>query len=157
MATGLPKSKANGHAEYQHNHQAGGELRLDYDGKRSVSKIIADCPRAKLTVAQSPKHLDGWTNRLYFADNFEILGTLLDDPAVRGKVSLIYIDPPYSTNSVFESREQKFAYHDLLSGAKFVEFLRERLIVLRELLSERGSIYVHLYGKRHVLIKMDID
>ena len=157
MATGLPKSKAKGHAEHQPGHQACGQIRLDYEGKRSTSEIIANCPRAKLTVAQSPKHSDGWTNRLYFADNFEILGTLLDDPAVRGKVSLIYIDPPYSTNSVFESREQKFAYHDLLSGAGFVEFLRERLIVLRELLSERGSIYVHLDENMAFPIKLIMD
>jgi len=76
---------------------------------------------------------------------------------VRGKVSLIYIDPPYSTNSVFESRDQKFAYHDLLSGAAFVEFLRERLVVLHELLSERGSIYVHLDENMAFSMKVVMD
>jgi len=110
-----------------------------------------------LTIAQPPQLSHGWANRLYFGDNLEILGTLLDDPAVRGQVSLVYIDPPYSTNSVFESREQKIAYHDLLSGAAFVEFLRERLILLRELLSERGSIYMHLDENMAFPMKIVMD
>ena len=110
-----------------------------------------------MTVAQRPKLSHGWANRLYFGDNLEILGTLLDDLAVRGQVSLVYIDPPYSTNSVFASREQKIAYHDLLSGAAFVEFLRERLILLRELLSERGSIYLHLDENMAFPMKIVMD
>jgi adenine-specific DNA-methyltransferase len=144
MATGIPKSKSNSSTESQHHHRRDDRVHLDYEGKRSASEIIANCPRAKLTIAQPSNHSPDWTNRLYFGDNLEILGTLLDDPTVREHVSLVYIDPPYSTNSVFESREQKIAYHDLLSGAAFVEFLRERLILLRELLSERGSLYLHL-------------
>lgn len=81
----------------------------------------------------------------------------MDDAAVRGQVSLIYIDPPYSTNSVFESREQKAAYDDLLVGAAFVEFLRARLILLRELLSEQGSIYVHLDENMAFPMKIVMD
>lgn len=157
MATGIPKSKTNGLAENSHSQRMYSRLHLDYEGKRSAAEIIANCPRAKLTVAQPPKHSHGWANRLYFGDNLEILGTLLDDPLVRGQVSLVYIDPPYSTNSVFESREQKIAYHDLLSGAAFVEFLRERLILLRELLSERGSIYVHLDENMAFPMKIVMD
>lgn len=157
MATGLPKSKANGCAEHQHRQHMREEIRLDYEGKRSPSQIIASCPRAKLTLAQPAKQPHGWVNRLYFGNNLEILGTLLDDPSVRGKVSLVYIDPPYSTNSVFESRDQKFAYHDLLSGAAFVEFLRERLVLLYELLSQRGTIYVHLDENMAFPMKVVMD
>jgi adenine-specific DNA-methyltransferase len=157
MATGIPKSKTDGLVENHHDQRTGGELHLDYAGKRSATEIIASCPRAQLTVAQPPIHSDGWANRLYFGDNLEILGSLLDDPAVRGQVSLVYIDPPYSTNSVFESREQRMAYDDLLSGAAFVEFLRERLILLREMLSERGSIYVHLDENMAFPLKIVMD
>jgi Adenine specific DNA methylase Mod len=157
MATGIPKSKANGSGQHQHDEHTGGELHLTYEGKRSASEIIADCPRAKLTVAQPAKLSHGWTNRLYFGDNFPILGSLLDDPAIRGQVSLVYIDPPYSTNSIFESRQQKVAYHDLISGAAFVESLRERLILIRELLSDRGSIYVHLDENMAFPMKIVMD
>ncbi|HTX20861.1 MAG TPA: site-specific DNA-methyltransferase [Candidatus Aquilonibacter sp.] len=157
MATGIPKSKTNGSVENRHDQRTSGQFNLDYEGKRTASEIIADCPKAKLTVAQPPRHSQGWANRLYFGDNVEILGTLLDDSAVRGQVSLVYIDPPYSTNSVFESREQKIAYHDLLSGSAFVEFLRERLVLLRELLSARGSIYVHLDENMAFPMKIVMD
>ena len=157
MATGIPKSKANGSEQNQNDGLSGGELHLSYAGKRSTSDIITNCPRAKLTVAQSSKQSQGWTNRLYFGDNFPILGSLLDDPAIRGQVSLVYIDPPYSTNSVFESRQQKAAYQDLVSGAAFVEALRERLVLLRELISDRGSIYVHLDENMAFPMKIVMD
>ncbi len=157
MATGIPKSKTNGSGQSQHDEHTDGELHLSYEGKRSIFEIIADCPRTKLTVVQPPKISHGWTNRLYFGDNFPVLGSLLDDASVRGQVSLVYIDPPYSTNSVFESRQQKVAYHDLVSGAAFVESLRERLILLRELLSDRGSIYVHLDENMAFPMKIVMD
>jgi adenine-specific DNA-methyltransferase len=59
-------------------------------------------------------------------------------------VRLVYIDPPYATKSIFQSRQQTDAYSDLLEGAHYIEFLRARLILLRELLADDGSIYVHL-------------
>ncbi len=157
MATGLPKSKANGRAKHVHNPLSGGAIHLEYEGKRSSAEILANCPKANLTLMQPAKHSHGWVNRLYFGENLSVLGTLLDDPTVHGKVSLVYIDPPYSTQSVFESRDQKFAYHYLLSGAAFAEFLRERLVVLHELLSDRGSIYVHLDENMAFPIKVVMD
>jgi adenine-specific DNA-methyltransferase len=157
MATGIPKSKTEGVEESPRHSQKDARFYLDYEGKRSASEIIANSPRAKLILARPRICSEGWTDRIYFGDNLEILGTLLDDPAVRGQVSLVYIDPPYSTNSVFESRSQKVAYHDLISGADFVEFLRERLILLRELLSDRGSIYMHLDENMAFPMKIVMD
>jgi adenine-specific DNA-methyltransferase len=157
MATGIPKSKTDSSGRSQPSEQTGGELHLSYEGKLSTSEIIANRPRAKLTIAQPARLSHGLTNRLYFGDNFSILGSLLDDPAIRGRVSLVYIDPPYSTNSVFESRQQKVAYHDLVSGAAFVESLRRRLVLLRELLSDRGSIYVHLDENMAFPLKIVMD
>jgi adenine-specific DNA-methyltransferase len=86
-----------------------------------------------------------------------VLAALAKDPAVRGKVRLIYIDPPYATKSVFQSRNQTDAYKDLLEGAHYLEFLRERLILLRELLAEDGSIYVHLDDNMAFLAKAVMD
>lgn len=157
MATGIPKSTIAGSLENQNDAPIGGQIHLSYEGKRSVPEIIANCPKAKLSLAESSQYSQGWTNRLYFGDNFPILGTLLDDSAIRGQVSLIYIDPPYSTNSVFESRQQKVAYHDLISGAAFIESLREKLVLLRELLSDRGSIYVHLDENMAFPMKIVMD
>jgi adenine-specific DNA-methyltransferase len=96
-------------------------------------------------------------NRLYYGDNLLILSDLLGDDCVRGKVRLVYIDPPFATQSAFETRSQSHAYEDLLAGANYVEYIRERLIFLRELLSSDGSIYVHLDQKMAFAIKIIMD
>jgi adenine-specific DNA-methyltransferase len=96
-------------------------------------------------------------NHLYFGDNLPVLAALLDDPDVRGQVRLVYIDPPFSTRMVYQSRALADAYSDLLCGGSYVEFLRERLILLRELLANDGSIYVHLDGNMVFHIKVIMD
>lgn len=100
---------------------------------------------------------NGWANKLIFGDNLQVIKSLLDDPDVKGQVKLIYIDPPFATKQEFRGSQDQKAYQDKIAGAKFVEFLRKRLVFLRELLSEDGSIYVHLdYRKKHyVKIVMD--
>lgn len=129
---------------------------LVYPGKKSAVDILGTKPAEVKPIwppADHAKHV----NRLYFAENLGVLSLLSKDPDVAGKVRLVYIDPPYSTNSVFQSRKQTHAYADLLTGAAYLEFMRERLILLRGLLSEDGSIYVHLDQKMafHVKILMD--
>ena len=85
------------------------------------------------------------------------MARLRDDPKVRGNVRLIYIDPPFATGSVFQSRSLQDAYDDSLVGAQFVEFLRERIIILHDLLADDGSIYVHLDRKMAYPIKLIMD
>jgi len=96
-------------------------------------------------------------NKFYYGDNLPLLTHLLDDPTVCGKVRLIYIDPPFSTNGVFKSRSQNDAYQDLLRGAEFIEFLRQRIIVMRELLASDGSLYLHLDANMVFPIKLILD
>ena len=96
-------------------------------------------------------------NRLYFGDNLPILARLLREPDVRGRVKLVYIDPPFSTDKVYKSRKQTEAYSDTLVGAHYIEFLRRRLILLRELMAEDGSIYVHLDQNMVFHIKVVMD
>jgi adenine-specific DNA-methyltransferase len=81
---------------------------------------------------------------LIFADNRGVLAALAKDEAVCGRVRLVYIDPPFSTRSAFQSRKLDHAYEDILAGAEFIEFLRERLVWLHKLLADDGSLYLHL-------------
>ena len=118
-------------------------ITLSYEGKKSESMILATLP-ARLEPDSSEGVKGATRNRLYFGENLSVLANLMNDPNVRGKVRLVYIDPPYATKSVFQSRQQTDAYTDLLEGAHYIEFLRERLILLRELMADDGSIYVHL-------------
>jgi adenine-specific DNA-methyltransferase len=85
------------------------------------------------------------------------MSDLLHDKTVTGKIRLIYIDPPYATNSVFQTRKQQDAYTDLLTGNDYVSFMRERLLLMKELLADDGSIYVHLDCKMvfHIKVLMD--
>lgn len=105
---------------------------------------------------------------LLHGDNAEILRSLLQNHGMGGKVDLVYIDPPFSTNSVFRIGSNRtatvsshlnddIAYVDLLSGADFLEFIRERLILLRELMSEQASIYLHIDYKIGHYIKVLMD
>jgi adenine-specific DNA-methyltransferase len=96
-------------------------------------------------------------NRLYFGDNLSVMNDLLHDNSIKGKIRLIYIDPPYATNSIFQTRKQQDAYTDLLTGDDYVSFMRDRLLLLKELLADNGSIYVHLDNKMvfHIKVLMD--
>lgn len=92
----------------------------------------------------------------------------MDDPNISGKVQQIYIDPPFSTQQEFRSGNGRtstisasendiLAYADKLRGAEFLEFLRQRLILLRELLANNGSIYLHIDCKVGHYVKVLMD
>lgn len=95
--------------------------------------------------------------RLYHGDNLIVLRELLGDSAVRNRIKLIYIDPPYNTGADFENRTQEFAYSDRFTTEEYISFMKERLVIMRDLLSEDGSIYIHLDSNMvfHVKILMD--
>lgn len=137
-------------------------MQITYDKKKHEKDILQETAKAKLKVVSGK----GSKNKLIHADNLSALKTLLDDYA--GKVDLIYIDPPFATNEHFKIGEDRantisksngdtIAYSDILVGAEFLEFLRERLIFLRELLSERGSIYLHIDYKIGHYVKLIMD
>lgn len=111
---------------------------------------VIDITRAQRRRAQEdfvrlwPSSSADRKNRLYWSDNIDALGALRCDRAVAGKVRLVYIDPPYATNSVFQSKSMKPAYADVLTGERYLSFLRERVAALRDLMADDGSMYVHL-------------
>ena len=137
-------------------------MRIVYDNKKTERDILQRTARAELRAVSGT----GAKNKLIRADNLAALKTLLENYA--GKVNLIYIDPPFATNGHFKisgarantvssSNGGAIAYSDTLIGADFLEFLRERLIFLRELLSERGSIYLHIDYKIGHYVKLVMD
>lgn len=94
-------------------------------------------------------------------DNLLALRELLADQQgpnrlTRGKIKLVYIDPPFATRQDFMKDKEK-AYRDKVLGAQFIEFLRKRLILLREVLADDGSIYVHLDWKKVHYLKAVMD
>ncbi len=105
-------------------------------------------------------------NQLILGENRAALHSLLPD--YRGCIALIYIDPPFATNSQFRigngraatisSRHaDPVAYTDHLRGDAYLDFLRERLVLLRELLSANGSLYLHIDYKVGHYVKVLLD
>ena len=139
------------------------EYELIYADKEREEDVLADTmavPLQKVKTFRNGKNSNGWTNMLIFGDNLQVLKTLLQmkhegnlkNADGSSGVKLIYIDPPFATRQEFRGSQDQKAYQDKIAGAIFLEFLRKRLIFLRELLSENGSIYIHLdqIGRAHV-------
>ena len=147
------------------------EYELVYAGKMRKEDVLADTEEAKPVPLQIEKVFNGkkyplyskdWHNLLVFGDNLQILKTFNENKdtlvknKIKGKVKLIYIDPPFATTEDF-SRGAIRSYADDRRAAEFVEFIRRRLIVARELLADDGSIFIHLDWKKAHYIKLVLD
>jgi adenine-specific DNA-methyltransferase len=118
-----------------------------------------------------------WFNRLIYGDNLLAMAALLagedDTPSLRGKIDLIYIDPPFDSKADYRTKitlpggdvEQKptvieqFAYSDTWADgtASYLAMIVPRLCLMRELLSDRGSIFVHLDWHVGHYVKVILD
>ena len=113
---------------------------------------------------------NGWINKIFWGDNLQVMSHLLKE--YRGKIDLIYIDPPFdskadykkkikmkntgtalSDTSTFEEKQ----YGDIWTNDEYLQFMYERFILIRELLSERGSLYVHCDWHKVHHLRMVLD
>jgi adenine-specific DNA-methyltransferase len=160
MATGVARTQRNKDLPTisQPSTPANTDITLSYDGKREERDILHTPPAVTRNIWSGNIDTNGKaSNYLCYGDNLPILAAMLRNQGIRRQVRLVYIDPPYATRSIFQSRQQETSYEDLLEGAYYVEFMRERLILLRELLAEDGSIYVHLDKNMAFHIKLVMD
>lgn len=145
------------------------EYELSYYGKQTAEAILADVdpvPLQEVSNFNTPADYEGWQNKLIFGDNLQVLKRLIEDKK-NGKlknadgtdgVRLVYIDPPFSTRKDFKvSGEDQKAYQDKVAGAEFLEWLRRRLILLKEVMADDGSIYVHLDYRKGHYVKVLLD
>lgn len=142
------------------------DYKLVYKGKARKEDIIANTPAAPLQKIRSfnsdNKFENDWSNMLIFGDNLLALKSIYEDQLgpniykTKNKIKLIYIDPPFATKQDFMKDREK-AYQDKIIGAQFIEFIRKRLILLREILANDGSIYVHLDTKKSHYLKAIMD
>ncbi|BAU22778.1 hypothetical protein THC_0380 [Caldimicrobium thiodismutans] len=116
---------------------------------------------------------EGWRNKLIWGDNKLIMSSLLEKFA--GKINLIYIDPPFATGADFKFRIQvgeeaeeitkehsiieEKAYRDTWGKGldSYLQMMYERLVLMKELLAENGSIYVHLDWRVGHYVKVMMD
>ena len=93
-------------------------------------------------------------NSFNLTDNFIGLHKLINQGV---KIDLIYTDPPYRTGSNFQSKNFEDAYSDKMKICSYIEFIRRRLILMRELLADDGSIYVHIGHQMLFHVKLIMD
>jgi len=153
MATGISKHKWKEDSHIVSNEIYDGDYsyEISYPEKLPAQEIV-DTPNEFKYESLFNK---GCKNKVLFGDNLDVLRYLISN--LKEKIKLIYIDPPYGTNSIFQSRNQKSSYKDDLIGSHYLEFMRRRLIIMRELLSDDGSIYMHLDGNMTFQIKVLMD
>ena len=139
-------------------------MELKYNNKLSFDEVVKKSSNYKVEGKKGK-----FVNKLIFGDNLNGLNYLINKENLKGKVDLIYIDPPFATNNTFSidegsrvstisnSKNGSIAYSDKLKGYDFIEFLRERVILLRELLSDNGSFYLHIDYKIGHYVKVMLD
>ena len=137
-------------------------MELKFDNKLTEKQILLNANKIKTHF-----EMEDNTSILLKGDNFEALSILLKN--IKNKINLIYIDPPFNTeqeffvsadgraNSISHSKNDIIAYSDKMSIEEYLEFIRERLVLLRELLSDNGSIYLHIDYKIGHYIKIIMD
>ena len=107
-------------------------------------------------------------NILIQGDNLDAMHWLIAN-GYKGKIDLVYIDPPFATGGVFavdadgrvatisKSADSEIAYEDTLRGKDFIDFLRARVALIYELLSDNGSLYLHIDYKIGHYVKEMLD
>ena len=139
---------------------------LNWAGKRPFQSTQYYPAQLKETYGEE---VEGWRNKIYWGDNLQVMSHLLK--TYRGKINLIYIDPPFDSKADYKKRielmgekvendrtafEEK-QYTDIWTNDEYLQFMYERLILMRELLADNGSIYLHCDPTASHYIKVVMD
>ena len=146
MATGTPKRSRGGNIR---------DAVVSYPGKAEPDQILAVRGKPLMCLQGDASRIADAS--ICFGENLEVLRSLRDRQDVRGHVQLVYIDPPYATETSFQTRGLEHAYDDVLTGPGYLEFLRERIVLMHDLLKDGGAFYVHLDDKTVFHAKVLVD
>lgn len=147
--------------EFEQRKPIKGYPELHWTGKRPYTSTQYYPAQLKESYGE-PK--DGWMNKIFWGDNLQVMSHLLKE--FRGKIDLIYIDPPFDSKADYKKKikiknekvendhssfEEK-QYGDIWTNDAYIQFMYERLCLMKELLSDRGSIFLHCdWHKSHIL------
>ncbi len=146
---------------------------LRWTNKRPYRSTQHYPAQLKETYGQSDEN--GWINKIFWGDNLQVMSHMLIE--YRGKIDLIYIDPPFDSKADYKKKikvktkemnknkevlsdslsfEEK-QYGDIWTNDEYLQFMYERLILLKELLSDNGSIYLHCDWHKSHHLRMVVD
>lgn len=152
--------------EFEQRKPIKGYPELHWTGKRPYTSTQY-YPAQLKEVYRDPK--DGWMNKIFWGDNLQVMSHMLKE--YRGKIDLIYIDPPFasgadykkkiefkkkkafSETSVFEEKQ----YGDIWNNDEYLQFMYERIVLMKELLSDTGSIFVHCDYRVSAYLRLILD
>lgn len=165
MATGLSKHElqgkdaitaANPHRDPNPLPDASAVPVLEYPNRLPKAQMAQRLDATFLAVAKDGTSAPALirSNSLVLSDNLFALHGMA---AAGEKVSLFYLDPPYNTGMDFHSRGLEHSYNDNRDVAAYVEFMRRRLFAMREVMTDQGSIYVHIGHQMLFHLKMVMD
>lgn len=143
-----------------------GQPMLNWRGKRPFTSTQFYPAQLKESFGEET---NGWMNKIFWGDNLQVMSHLLKH--YRGQVDLIYIDPPFDSKADYKKKielrgknaendktafEEK-QYTDIWSNDEYLQFMYERLILMRELLSSHGTIYLHCDWHKSHLLRIIMD
>lgn len=161
------KKDAKTQNKWQKVEQAKGRPLLQWVGKQPLESVQY-YPAQEKEVYGDKKATD--FNKLFWGDNLQVLSHLLKEH--RGKVDLIYIDPPFDSKADYVKRVkirgekiggaqqsilEEAQYTDIWERDEYLQFMYERLLLLKELLSDTGSIYLHCDWHRNSYLRLIMD
>lgn len=156
-------------AEYQHVNRPDPQLgypELWWRGKRPFSGVPYYPAELREEHGESQ---NGWRNKLYWGDNLQVMGHLLRK--FRGQVNLVYIDPPFDSKADYKRKialkgkraendltafEEK-QYGDIWTNDEYLQFMYERIVLLRELLAPNGAMFVHCDWHKSAHLRCVLD
>ncbi len=139
---------------------------LNWRGKRPFTSTQYYPAQLK---EQHGESINGWLNKIFWGDNLQVIAHLLKQ--FRGKVDLIYIDPPFDSMADYKKKiilkgeniendinafEEK-QYTDMWTNDEYLQFMYERFVLIRELMSPTASLYVHCDYRRSHYLKITLD
>jgi adenine-specific DNA-methyltransferase len=158
------------------------EIRAESEGRRSEAQLGFFAPYSELQFSEKVefyKHSGKWSNRLILGDSLLVMTSLAEKEGLKGQVQTIYIDPPYGIkfgsnwqvstrrrnlvdgrdSDLTRQPEQVRAYRDTweLGIHSYLAYLRDRLAVARELLTQSGSVFVQIGDENVHLVRAVID
>ncbi len=139
---------------------------LNWRGKRPFISTQFYPAQLKETYGEE---VDGWRNKIFWGDNLQVMSHLLKE--FRGQVDLVYIDPPFDSKADYKKQislrgkkvsndsasfEEK-QYTDIWNNDEFLQFMYERLVLLRELMSSTASIFLHCDWRKSHHLRLILD
>ena len=158
------------------------ELRAESEGLRADQQLGFFAPYSELTFEDKVdfyRHSGKWSNRMILGDSLLVMTSLAEKEGLKGQVQAIYVDPPYGIRfgsnwqvrtdrydvkdgkdaDLTRQPEQVRAFRDTweLGIHSYLAYLRDRLIAARELLTERGSVFVQIGDQNVHLVRSLLD